>query len=88
MTENTSEVIPAELFSIHQALLKEGWGVWATHRDLNKEIGQEKFSRISIVTFTHLAAVTAVDVGMGESDFLATCKANYQEAVRRAPRWG
>lgn len=87
MSENVAEELAGELFDVHKALLNEAWVLWAKHRDLNKEIGPVKYSRLSIVTMTHMGAVTAVDVGMTEEQFLQTCKANYEEAARRAPRW-
>ena len=77
-----------DLFNAHKALLEEGWELWREHRDLNKAMGPQKFSRTSIVALTNIAAVTAVDVGMDEEQFLRTCKANYAVAVKNAPRWG
>ena len=88
MNESTAKELTGDLFDAHKKLLDETWVLWREHCKLNKVIGQEKFSRISIVTMTHIAAVTAVDVGMNKQQFLQTCEANYDAAVRRAPRWG
>jgi hypothetical protein len=83
--------IDADLYDTHKELLADLWNLWGLHRRLNadlRKMDQERFSRISIVSCTHLAAVTAVDVSMSEEQFLNTCKANYRAAVQHAPRWG
>jgi hypothetical protein len=92
--ENVPSEINTELAYIHVGLLAEGWELWRQYRDnvtrpgLNYKTDEVKFSRVSIVTFSQIAAVTAVDVGLTEEQFLATCKANYVEATKRAVRWG
>jgi len=87
-TESKPSLDPA-LFKIHEALINDLWQVWIKHRDLTKEQhGQEVFSRVSIATLGLMAATTAVDVGMDQYHFLLTCKANYEAAVAKAPRWG
>jgi hypothetical protein len=89
MESKTSSVqVNPALFKVHEALINDLWQVWVKHRDLTKEQhGQEVFSRVSIATLSLMAAVTAVDVSMDEEHFLATCKANYEAAVAKAPRW-
>ena len=80
----SSADIQAKLFEAHKSLLKGIWDTWKQH----KLPDQVKYTRISIVSLTQAAAVCAVDVGMTEENFLATCKANYAQAVKSAPRWG
>jgi hypothetical protein len=93
MPDESVDVAP-DLFEVHKALLADGWELWKNHRDavttpgLNHKADPIRYSRISIVSFSQIAAVTAVDVGLTEEQFLATCKANYQGAVKRAPRFG
>lgn len=73
-----------ELHAIHQRISSSIWDVW-----LKGRLGdQATYTRVSIVSLTHVAAVCAVDVGMSEENFLATCKANYEAALRNAPKWG
>ncbi len=84
--------VPPELFDLHKKLCGDIWTTWGTHRDKAREVidpvvAQEKFTRISIVSFTQIAAVCAVDVGMTEEHFLATCKANFEQAFKSVPRW-
>ena len=89
-TESKTSSAPPDpaLFKVHEALINDLWQVWIKHRDLTKEQHtQEVFSRVSIATLSLMAAVTAVDVNMDEEHFLATCKANYEAAVAKAPRW-
>jgi hypothetical protein len=84
---NHPESVPAEAFEMHKAFVADVWQVWGRHRDKHSPEFQ-KFYRVSVASLTGMAASTAVDVGMTEERFLATCKANYMEAVKRAPRWG
>jgi hypothetical protein len=79
--------IPAEAFDMHKAFTADVWQVWGKHRDRHSP-DFHKFYRVSVASLTGMAAATAVDVGMTEERFLATCKANYAEAVKRAPRFG
>jgi len=89
MSDGEPKTIPEELFQVHKALLAEGWMLWKRHRTLNEPpVGPVAFSRLSIVTFSQMAAVTAVDVGLTEEQFLETCRANYKEASAKAERWG
>lgn len=46
------------------------------------------FSRMSTVALSQLAAVIAVDVGMTPEQFTAICRSNFDEAFKRAPRFG
>lgn len=80
------EGVSPELFEMHQRLLKDLWETWGIHRDLNKPKFHE-FYRVSVATLTGQAAVLAVDVNMTEDQFLATCKANFKEALKKVPKW-
>ncbi len=87
-----SSGVPPELFDLHKKLCSDIWTAWGAHRDKAREVidpvvAQEKFTRISIVSLTQIAAVCAVDVSMTEEQFLATCKANFATAFKSAPRW-
>jgi hypothetical protein len=87
-----SSGVPPELFELHKKLCGDIWTTWGQHRDkarevINPVVAQEKFTRVSIVSFTQVAAVCAVDVGMTEEQFLATAKANFEQAFKSAPRW-
>lgn len=89
MSDDKPKALPEELFQVHKALLDDGWLLWKKHRALNEPpVGPVAFSRLSIVTFSQMAAVTAVDVGLTEEQFLETCRANYKEASAKAVRWG
>jgi hypothetical protein len=88
----SSSDVPPELFDLHKKLCGDIWATWGQHRDKAREVidpvvAQEKFTRISIVSLTQIAAVCAVDVGLTEEQFLATCKANFETAFKNAPRW-
>jgi hypothetical protein len=84
--------VPPELFDLHKKLCSDIWATWGSHRDhaqgvIDPVVAQEKFTRVSIVSLTQIAAVCAVDVGMTEEQYLATCKANFETAYKNAPRW-
>jgi hypothetical protein len=83
-------LIQGDLFDAHKELLADLWNIWGLHRRLNADLRKMdavRYSRLSVVTFSQIAAVTALDASMTEEQFLATCKANFDEAVKRAPRW-
>lgn len=88
----SSSGVPAGLFDLHKKLTRDIWATWGQHRDITRGTidpvtAQEKFTRLSIVSLTSIAAICAVDVNMTEENFLATCKANYEQVVKNAPRW-
>ena len=82
------------LHEVHKNLLRNAWAMWkltwwnVQSSDKESEVDQVKYTRVSIVTLTQVAATCAVDVGLTEEKFIATCKANYTEALKNAPRWG
>ena len=84
-----SEIGNPVLMQAHNILVGKLWEIWKEHREWCKgqKIDPVIYSRVSVVSLTQIAAVTAVDVGMTEEQFLNTCKANFQEANQRAPRW-
>lgn len=47
-----------------------------------------KFTRLSVVALTQVAAILAVDAGMQPEQFTAVCMANFKEAYARAPKFG
>ena len=86
---NEIDISAEDLLVLHTGLMTDLLRLWMDRRELAKQIGvgPVKFSRVSIVSLSQLAAVIAVDVGLTEEQFLATCKANFAEAAKRAPRW-
>jgi hypothetical protein len=88
MSERHSD-IPNELYTLHSKLLEDSWATWRANRSRAAEGGVEavRYARLSIVTLSQMAAMTAVDIGLTEKQFLATCKANFDEAYKRAPKW-
>lgn len=44
-------------------------------------------SRLSVVALTQLAAVIAIDVGMQSDQFINISRCNFDEALKRAPRF-
>ena len=95
MTSSDQELEQGEngnsvLMQAHNILVVKLWEIWKEHREWCKaqKIDPVIYSRVSVVSLTQIAAVTAIDVGMTEEQFLNTCKANFQEADKKAPRWG
>lgn len=56
----------------------------------SKDTGMDPllYSRLSLVALTQFSAITAVDIGMQPEQFLAVCKANFENAYAQAPRFG
>jgi hypothetical protein len=75
-----------ELHNVHKKLIDDLWGAWRHNHDAFSE-DKVTFSRVSVVSLTQVAATCALDVKMTEEQFLATCKANYEAALKHAPRW-
>ena len=73
---------------VHNALMQALWKMWREHKELHKPLEEGIYSRISILTATQMAAITAIDVGLPEEQFLDICRENYQEAYRRTPKFG
>lgn len=46
-----------------------------------------RFARISILSWTHVAATLAIDVNMSDEQFAAVCQAQYNELKRVAPKF-
>jgi hypothetical protein len=86
---NGEGTLEQKLQHVHSDFVADIWRAWKDNRSESAtSIDSEKFSRISVVSLTQVAATTAVDVGMTEEQFLGVCQANFAEAFKRAPRWG
>ena len=46
-----------------------------------------KVTRLATVAFSQWAAILAVDVGMQQDQFTAVCRANFDQAFQKAPRF-
>lgn len=51
-------------------------------------IDDVRYSQLSVVAMTQLAAIVAVDVGVKLEQFTAVCQANFKEAYDKAPKFG
>ena len=60
---------------------------WATECN-SSGVDPVRFGRLGIVALTQWTAIVGVDLGMQEEQFMAVCRANFQEAFKRAPRFG
>jgi hypothetical protein len=81
---NGQESPEYQLTSILLTELQETW------KRLYAEHGKDPmlFSRMSVVAFSQLAAVMAVDVEMNLQQFTAVCKAQHEIAYKQAPKFG
>lgn len=86
-TNKPPEPAPTPEYLLTVKLLNEFRQLWA---DQLKESGVSSvlFSRLSLVALTQVAAIVAVDVGMTPEQFLAVCRANFNEAYSKAPKFG
>lgn len=86
-TNKPSEPEPTPEFLLTVKLLSEFRQLWV---DQFKESGVSAvlFSRLSIVAMTQIAAIVGVDVNMTQEQFMAVCRANFDEAFKKAPRFG
>lgn len=73
-------------YVLTQQLIADFRQLWV---DKLKEVGGShvKFSQLSILALTQVAAIVAVDVGMNHEQFGAVCLTNYKEAYKRAPKF-
>lgn len=80
---------PPEVHPDHQLaikLLNEFRNLWVEQMKEN-EVDPMKYSRLSLVALTQLAAIVGVDVGMSLPQFEAVCKAQFETAYAKAPRF-
>jgi hypothetical protein len=68
-------------------LLNEFRHTW-TEQFKEAGVSATLFSRLSLVAMTQVAAIVGVDVGMTQEQFLAVCRANFNEAYSKAPKFG
>ena len=90
MTEeakNGKGTLQDNLQHTHDQLVSSLWSTWKDSRSTAANIDPEKFQRLSVVSLTQVASVAAVDVGMTKEQFVGVCMANFDEALRRAPKW-
>lgn len=50
-------------------------------------VGQVRYSQLSVVALTQVAAIAGVDVGMNIDQFTAVCQANFKQAYDIAPKF-
>jgi hypothetical protein len=85
---NPTQAEQQKMHKIHGLLVADTWSKWKDNKPAPEELDAIKYTRLSVVSLTHVAAVLAVDVGMNEEQYLKVCKANFTEAVAKAPKWG
>lgn len=89
MSGNGEGTLEQKLQHVHSLLVDDLWTTWKDHRTTSAPaIESEKYSRISVVSLTQVAAMAAVDVGMTEEQFMLVCMANFNEANKKAPKFG
>lgn len=79
------ELTPEYLMTIK--LVDEFRKTWASQFKISG-MDPMLFSRLSLVALTQFSAITAVDIGMQTEQFLAVCKANFENAYANAPKFG
>ena len=85
---NTSSLTREKVKEVHQGLMDSLWKMWSEQRVLHQPLDDGIFSRITVLSVTQMAAMTAVDVGLPEEQFIDICRENFLEAYRKAPKFG
>ena len=57
-------------------------------QDKYSQVDPVVFAKLVVTSFSQYAAIVGVDVGMSQKQFLDVCKANFEEAYDRAPKFG
>lgn len=74
-------------YILTKKLISEFMKAW--HEQMaDSGIDQVRYSQLSVVALTQVAAVVGVDVGMSSAQFLAVSKANFEKAYENAPKFG
>jgi hypothetical protein len=62
---------------------KDAWAIQL------KESGADPmlYARLSVVAMSQWLAIVGVDIGMSQEQFLAVCKANFETAYQKAPKF-
>lgn len=71
---------------VHQALVADLWDVWKRHHC--EPFTPEVYSKLSVVSLTHVASIIALDVKMTQDQYLKVCLSNFLDAQKKAPKWG
>lgn len=69
--------------------LVESLSLW--YQDQNDDhptITSTEFSSLAVIALAVYAATVGVDINMTKSDFLAICEQDFDEAYRKAPKFG
>lgn len=87
ITSKEQKVVQSPEFVLTTKLINEFRQLWI---DQMKESGvsQVLYSRLSLVALTQVAAIAGVDVGMSVEQFTDVCRANFEQAYDRAPKFG
>lgn len=76
-------------FIMTMNLLNEFRQVWLDKmKGRGEGVSESVYSRLSLVALTQLSAIIGVDIGMNASQFTAVCRANFDAAYERAPKFG
>ena len=75
-------------YQLTSMLLTEFQATWKRLYEEHGKADPVLFSRMSVVAFSQLGAIMAVDVGMSLQQFTAVCKAQHEIAYRNAPKFG
>ncbi len=86
-TTKLPEAKPTPEYLLTVKLLNEFRQLWV---DQMKESGVSAvlYSRLSLVALTQMAAIVGVDIGMTPEQFINVCRANFNEAYSKAPKFG
>lgn len=86
MTEELNK-LQGQLFRIHNSIVNKLKAVWQNSKPDDNSVDTLCYSKLSVISFTHWAAIVAVDCGMDVDQFLKVCEANFREAYEKAPKW-
>lgn len=74
-------------YRLTMKLLNEFRALWVEQLRIS-ETDPVRFSQLSVVALTQLSAIVGVDVGMIPQQFEAVCRAQFDAAFAKAPRFG
>jgi hypothetical protein len=69
-------------------MLNEIREFWMGQQAADPTLDQVKLYRIGVVAFSQWASILGVDVGMTVEQFTNVCRANFETAYDRAPKFG
>lgn len=74
-------------YALSMKMLQDIRVFWAEQSAI-KTVDEVKFYRLGVVALTQWASILGVDIGMTTEQFTNVCRANFEHAYAKSPKFG